>query len=299
MSAKKEFEFKYNGGDTIDLNTLLTSQFHFLATINEIQKELYPDAKVNLRVAGFKPGSFVVQLVIETNFIQDLLTKENAAVLTGILTGFKGVIDVYKLLKGKKAISEIASKEDGKVEIKVQGNNNTVTFDKVVFNIYRNNKTANDSINKNFELLDSDPNIEGIEILEPNKKKPLIKVPRIEFENLTQPNEYFTSDKIEHFESDQIFFIKKANLMPEKNKPWKWHLIHKGRDIESKITDNNFRIMIDDGLKIGQGDRLIADINIEQKFDKKFNTFVETGRYNIIKVHKIIERDTQKKFELN
>lgn len=32
------FEFKYDGNNFIDLNTLITSQFHFLATFNELQK---------------------------------------------------------------------------------------------------------------------------------------------------------------------------------------------------------------------------------------------------------------------
>lgn len=292
MSTAKDFEFKYNGENTIDLNTLLTSQFHFLATLNEIQKEMYPNAKINLRVAGFKPGSFVINMVLETSFIADLVTPENTKILTEILTGFGGLLVLYKKLKGKKALSA-KDNDNGTVDIKIEGNNNHVTVDKRVFNIYKNNITASESIKKNFELLDEDNSVSGIEIIDPKKKKPIVKVDRKDFESLTAANEYLNKDLIEHLQVDDVLFIKKANLFPEKGKVWKWSFIHKGRDIDAKITDVNFMNEINDGLKLGQGDRLVVDILIQQKFNEKVNTYVETGRYNVIKVHKVEGRKEQ------
>jgi hypothetical protein len=50
MTKEKDFEFSYQGSNYIDVNTLLASQFHFVASLAELQKELFPDVEIKLKL---------------------------------------------------------------------------------------------------------------------------------------------------------------------------------------------------------------------------------------------------------
>lgn len=293
MKQQKQFEFKYKGENFIDLNTLITSQFHFLAAVNEIQMELHPDVELKLRVGAFSEGSFVVDLLMETSWKDHLFNRDNAFLLVEIVGGFASIVTIHKYLKGRKA-DRIQEKGDD-VEITVNGDGNSVTVDKRVFNIYKNNVTINKSIQQNFELLNDDSEIGGVEIMsrEDDSKKPILKVTRDHFKELANANPYLTRDTMDEVHKNQNLFIKKANLMPEKDRVWKWEFLHKGRDISANVTDRTLAVKINDGLRVGQGDRLVADLKIKYKFSEQFATFIESGSYEVIKVHELIPRNDQ------
>jgi len=291
MTKEKDFEFSYQGDNSIDINTLLTSQFHFIASLSAIQNELYPDVELKIKVAAFEEGSFVINMIAETTFLQTMFTKENVAVLGGVLTAFKSAIEIHKYLKGKKPDSV---KESGdSYVISNSGNNSPIVIDRRVYNLYKHNTQLSSSIQKNFEALEKDTAIEGIQIRPDDAPEPLIDIPQEEFAELAQPNPYLDKEQNEELHSNETVFIKKPNLMPEKNKVWNWELVHKGRDIKAKITDRAFEASINNGLRVAQGDRLIVDLKIFQKWHERFNTFIESGRFEITKVHKLIERPTQ------
>ncbi len=98
MKNLSELEFRYLGGNYIDINTLLTSQFHFLSIVNELQKELHPNNRINIKIGAFKEGSFVVKLLMESTWVANLLHQDNGAVISDIFATFKDIIAVYKLL---------------------------------------------------------------------------------------------------------------------------------------------------------------------------------------------------------
>ena len=293
MKQVKKFEFKYNGDNFIDLNTLLTSQFHFLASVNEIQKELYPEVELRLKVGSFSEGSFIVDLLMESTWVDSLFNKDNAVFLTEIVSAFGSLVTVHKYLKGRKA-DKIEEKGES-VEIKVDGENNSVTIEKAVFNIYKENVTINKSIQQNFELLENDLEIEGVEIIEEgkNSKEKLVDIDRSEFKDLSHTNAYLSRETLDETHLRQNLFIKEPNLLPQKNRVWNWKFIHKGRDIKAKVTDLSLAQKINDGLKIGQGDRLVADLKIQYKYSKTYNTFIESGTYEVVKVHGIMGREQQ------
>jgi hypothetical protein len=291
MIKEKDFEFSYQGENSIDINTLLTSQFHFIASLSAIQKELYPDVELKIKVAAFKEGSFVVQLMAETTFLQSMFTKEHFEVFAGVLGALKTVIELHKYLRGRKPDSV---KEQGDtIIIDNFGQTTPIIIDKRVYNIYKHNTLLTSSIQKNFEVLDKDTAIEGIKITPEGETEALIKIPQIEFAELSMPNPYLDKEQNEELLSSETVFIKKPNLMPEKNRVWNWELVHKGRDIKAKITDKTFEAQINNGLRVEQGDRLIVDLKIYQKWHEQFNTFIESGRFEITKIHKLIERPTQ------
>jgi hypothetical protein len=63
---QKNYTYNYIGKQNyIDINTLLTSQFHFSFILSEIQKELYPDVELKIKIQAFEGGSFDVNHIIE------------------------------------------------------------------------------------------------------------------------------------------------------------------------------------------------------------------------------------------
>lgn len=295
MERQRKFEFRYKGENFIDLNTLLTSQFHFLAAVNEIQKELYPEVNLKLRVGAFNKGSFVVDLLMESTWIDHLFNKDTVEVLEKIVGAFAGIIAIHQFLKGRKADNIEENGDD--VKISVKGDNNSIKVDKRVFNIYKDNITVNKSVQQNFEMLNNDDEIEGVEIKSAIDKKEYLDIDRKDFEDLSKPNPYLNRTHIEEVHKNQNLFIKKPNLMPEKNRVWKWELIHKGRDISAKVVDWEFATKINEGLKIGQGDRLVADLRIGYKYSQQFGTFVERNFYEVVKIHDLIPRSDQTRMD--
>lgn len=298
MNKQQKFEFKYQGENFIDLNTLITSQFHFLAAVNELQKELYPDVDVKIKVGAFNQGSFVVDLLMESNWKDQLFNKDNLFVLNAIVGSFASIVAIHGYLKGRKA-SKIEEEGDD-ITIKVEGESNNIKVDKLVFEIYKNNTTINRSMQQNFELLNADSEIEGVSISTEAKtgKKDMLHVERGQFEDLSMHNPYFDKVTMDETHLKQNLFIKKPNLFPEKNRVWKWDMLHKGRDISVKITDKAFAERMNKGLRVGQGDRLVADLKIEYKYSESFATYIENGRYEIVKVYDVIPRNEQSSMNL-
>jgi len=293
MNQTKQFEFKYNGENFIDLNTLVTSQFHFLAAVNEIQEALYPEIDLKIKVGAFSEGSFVVDLLMESKWIDSLFNKENLGYLSAIVGTFAGLVRFHGYLKGRKA--DKVEEKGNNVIIEINGDNNKITVNKDVFNLYKENTALNKSIQQNFELLENDNEIEGVEIKEQgaSPEEKILDLDREDFRDLSTINPYLDRETMDEISVRQNLFIKKPNLMPEKNRVWKWQFIHKGRDITAKVSDMNLARKINSGLKVGQGDRLIADLKINYKFSKAYNTFIQSGKYEVVKIHGLMGREEQ------
>lgn len=295
MKNQQKFEFKYEGENFIDLNTLITSQFHFLATVHHLQKELYPHVDLKIKVGAFKEGSFIVDLMVESSWVESLFNKENLTVVGSIISAFAGIVKIHSFLKGKKSDS-IERKGDGNITIKVEGDDNVVIVSEKAFDIYTQNGAVAKSIQQNFELLKEDQEIQGIQIKEQGTKdEPILKVGREDFSALAETNAYLSKSTMDDVLYDQILFIKKANLQPDKKRNWKWDFFHKNRDITAIITDWSFAERINDGERIGQGDRLKVDLKIKLKYSSDYATWIEAGHYEVIKVHELIPRPEQSK----
>lgn len=262
------------------------------------KKELYPDASVKIKVGAFKEGSFILELLSETTWLENLFSNDYVEVAGEVLAGFAIILKLRKLLKGKKA-KEIKENKNGTVEITIS-DGSKVTIKDSVFNIYQNSTVVNKAIEKNFELLERDTEIEGIKITEVKGKvkKEILDVNREAFEHISKPNEYLDRSQTENTLFNERLFIKKPNLFPQKNRVWIWEFIHRGRDVKAKITDKKFLKQINNGLRVGQGDRLIVDLKVYYKFDKRFRTWIEANKFDVIKVHNFEERTNETQIEL-
>ena len=282
------YTFRYEGNVSyIDLMTLVNSQTQFKIMLDEIQGELIPERKLQIKVGAIQKGSFELHLLF--NFVDEMLplapfvfSANTAESIGKILSFLKTYFDLRKLLKGKRPTS---IKQKGE-NILIQGDGNSITVTKNEYKFYINNSTIDSAVKKNFQYLNSDPNIDSIKILKKNKT--LIEVKRNSFESLSAPNEILEKDVKEEI-IDTALLITRSVLKPERGMKWSFILIDQRRPINATVSDHAFNEDIHSGkFKFGAGDALLVKLKITKEYDPKYGLFVEK-KFEVIEVAKIID----------
>ncbi|NLD48572.1 MAG: hypothetical protein GX660_15520 [Clostridiaceae bacterium] len=287
------FEFKYQGESTsIDINTLLVSQFQYTAILNEIKNQLFPDIELKIKIQSFERNSFDVNQIIEITTVTGLLIFENKEFIAEIFKYLKAYLEIKKLLGDKKPDSiEKVGNENIALTINVKGNNNTVVVSENAFKIFQNNYTIHRALTKNGEILEKDPEIEGIQITNQITQEKILDIPRTDFPMLTIDNAFINKELNEKITEDAILYIKKLDLNPEKKV--KWDFIFEGRKINSvSIIDIDFHKKVKEGTKFGNGDRLKCRLKTIQKLDIDTGAYID-DKFEVLLVKDIIRKDEQ------
>ena len=105
--------------------------------------------------------------------------------MSSIITILTGLIALKELLKGKKPISAVT--EGDRVTVNsYDGGSVTVNYN--TYKIYTSNPVVSEAIEKQFETLENDENIDNVVLLD-EKESVLIKTSRPSFSSLATPNE--------------------------------------------------------------------------------------------------------------
>lgn len=289
------YEFKYDGDfKSLDALTVLHSQINFVTVLKEIKDYRFPEVQLDIKIKGVEKGSLDINHIIEVAAVTGMFVMENYKYIETVFEIFGDIVKLKKFLRGKKAESTKSVGND-KIEIHFTGDNIKIHAD--AFKIYQNSPVISNAFNNTSKLLLANDDIDFIEVTEKRNNKKLLKIDKSEFDMLGEENPYLLSRTDEQTKSNQILFIKKPNLFPEKKKKWVWELIHTGRDIKAVISDDVFLQKINNGLKVGQGDRLKADLKIFYKFDERVNTYLESGKYEVSNISEIIERTSDTTFD--
>jgi hypothetical protein len=277
------YEFRYlKKGHDIDLNTFLTSQQNFLTIIHEINRTSFPEASVNVKITQPRPGSFIIEHLIDIVPI-GVFVSENWDRISTLFTVLKDFIDIWKLLKGDKA--KKVTYVDNSVTIVVDGNKNTFHAD--AFKIYQSNTTVNKAIFKGTAILNGDKEIEGFEVKKQGAKKPLIQVKREELQAFQNPNKYLDKPERTKEIKEATLFVKKFDVAPKKST--KFTFYYDGRPISASIEDGHFLQRIMDGEKFGNGDSLVVELEVSKKFDEGYDTYI-VDKHTILNVKDIHRR---------
>lgn len=290
--VQKIYEYKYMGEQNyIDINTLLTSQFHFSFILNEIQKEVCPELELKIKIQSFDKGSFDVNHIIELSNSGIFILSMNIDHIARMFSIVSNYLIIKKYLKNNRADS-VKEVGNNKVEIKINHTGaGPLIIDQGAFKIYQKNESLDTAIRKNIQALENDKEIEGVIIKEKESSKPLITIKREDFFALTQPNSYLDKETKDKIFGNQIVYIKKPDHYPRKVA--KWSFIHRGRSIVASITDDKFISQINEGERFGQGDSLDVTLKTFYKWDERYKTYIETGKYEIVHVNKIGRREEQ------
>ena len=290
------FEFKYEGTfDSLDASIVLNSQLNFINVLNEVRRIYCPEVKLDIRIEGVNKGSLEINHIIDVIGATGMFVHENYKYIEDVITIFTDIIKIKRFLKSSKADS-VKSIDGNNITINISGDN--ITVNENALKIYQNSTVVTNSLNNTSKLLDQAEEVDSIEIINKENNKKYIEFKKEEFSTLSEANPYLDKANDEKIHENQVLFIKKPNLFPEEGKKWVWELIHRGRDIKAIIVDETFRIRINKGLKVGQGDRLRADLKIHYKFDDRLNTLIETQKFEVLNISDIIERSEDQKLDL-
>jgi hypothetical protein len=294
------FCITYEGEDAIDLSALLTSQAQLLLAIQEVQHHLFPEVTLTVKASGTRKGSFALFLLLEHALRDQLFSKITVDGGMTVLKTIGEVIKLHKLLGGKKP-KEV--KEVGNDQIQVTAAKGSVVIVNTgTINLYEGNPIVTTALQTIFQQLDRTGTVSGMRIEqkpEKGRRKQVVRVPKKDFEKLAAENPYKHSQTADTISPKETLFIEKPDLWPKKNKAWNWALLHRGRNVKANILDQEFRKTVDEGLRLAQGDRLVADLKTFMRYDEKLQTWRDTGRYAVVKVHDIIRRTEQSKLDFD
>jgi len=274
-----DIELKFGTNtNSIDANTLINSIIHFTNLIQEVNSELDPGRKINIKVSAIEPGSFIVNMVIESGVIQSishLFTGENISYLADLSATIAGVYALTKFLKGEKP-KDIEKKKDG---IHLENIDGSVTIiDNRVFNVYEK-PVVKQILSKGFETLQNDSEVQSFDINDKNGDN-IVEFEREEFSNIA--NLESTPEAVSRINpKEAILNIITLSFDPKK----KWEFMYDGHKILANIKDEIFFEHIDKGEAFAKGDTLKVEMEITQHY----NDLAQAYGNHSYKVVKIIE----------
>jgi len=285
------FKIKFDGQThQVDAQVLISSLIHTTTIIQELNKYSDSGKKIEIKVKALEKGSFLIHLeLLETTFesLKTIFTKENIIVASSIITGLVGLIQLKKHLKGKPP-KEV--KNENSTTVIINGDNNQLSIDSSIYQIYESNTVVNDALAQNFDTIDQDPAISAFEITD-EKENPYVRVERPEFKDLSQKTEIIDENKKIIIENTRLNIVR---LSFEEN--LKWDFYYRGNKISAKIADPNFQKLIDNGASFAKGDVLEVELHINQFFDNSVNTYINKS-YQINRIIQHYTRDEQQKIK--
>lgn len=283
VNSSLPIKFKYKGDShSIDVNTLIATQYHYARILNEINRLTDSSVKLSVKISSFQKGSFEVHQIIEIAAATGIFAAPNIHYVEKLFAVLANYVTIKSFLRGKKA-EKVTESADGKVMIYLNGDN--ITVETGAFKIYQNNNIVNESLIKSSEALLNDEDIDGVEIENTRTNKKYIDLPREKIREMVAENEYFDTDTREDI-VDATLIITKPELNPKKGS--KWNFIYKGRKINGvAIKDEEFLKSVAGGLRFGNGDGLKVDMEIVLKYDSVYQTFLE-NRFEVILVKDIL-----------
>lgn len=292
VSQVKSYTFKYESdNESIDLNTLLLSQIHFSAVLNEIKQEVARGANLSIKIKPLSKGSVPFEIVLNVSWLGNLLHLADMAIdhANTIITVLLGVLELRRQLKGKKP-TRIALR-NGKVVVTV--GDVEVEVDPAVYQIHENNVVVDQALKKAFEAIESDDEVTGISLLD-ETKQPLIQIPREEFDDMTAPNQMFESvTRTEPVKGQNLTIFKVVF-----DTGYKWQFYLEGRKITASIKDNGFMARVHNGERFAKGDVLVVDMEVQKVYDKTLNLYLDKD-FIIQHVHQHIPMVQQVQLSFN
>ncbi|MBI5358334.1 hypothetical protein HZB69_01750 [Candidatus Amesbacteria bacterium] len=284
---RDDFTVKFDGQlHQVDVNTLIESLLSTSSVIQEINKELNPNNKIEIKIVALTPGSFEVKYMIDgalavLPLIPQLLNRDNLEYAKLVIDVLIQLFNLKKILGDHEPTNVIEIENN---QTKVEGvNGNVIVYNFTYHNIYSKNQTIHDSLSKGFEALQDDPNITGLQIQRNNGV--IFEASKTEFDLLATKriikNEQ-TREKIDEIANLNIFKLVFDSR-------FKWEFYYLGNKISAYITDKEFFEEIDRDERFGKGDILIVKLKIYQIFDPTVATYVNES-YEILEVKQHIPK---------
>lgn len=274
-------QLKFEGQThSIDANTLVNVLVHYQAVVTEANRQFGGGAReVSIQVNAIEKGSFVIDISVVQNIMQQLFSKDTVEYLAGLTAIVGGVYALYKTFKGRpvKSKEDVAAAENT-VKIDIKGNVGINI--KNITNVY-NQPIVREAISKSVETADEDPNVEGFTVSK-DKGTPATTFKRDEFKDYIY-NDFDTEDDI----PDERMFDETATLTIvglNFERGSRWQFMYKGFKINIIVKDDALMNKIDEGERFGKGDAIKVKLRIVQRYNKDYKAY-ENKSFKIVEFY--------------
>lgn len=269
---------------SIDANTLVNILIYYKNVVEEANKECGCGARdVTINVNAIEKGSFVIDLEVVQNAVEQLFSKDTLEYLDNLTEVVGFVYGAYKLFRGKP----IKSDED------IDMARTTVNINVNVFNdavkVY-NCKVVREAVSKSVETANEDPNVDGFSVYGENDE-PYVTINRDEFKDCIYDG---FDDEVEMptercIDEDAVLTITSLSFVRKS----RWSFIYNGFKIFITVNDDALMERIDNGDRFGKGDAIKVKLRILQRYNKEYRCY-ENKSYKIIEFHDHISPDKPK-----
>ena len=270
-------QLKFKGQtSSIDAGTLINVLMQYQSVAQEANRIYGGGAQeIKIQVNAIEKGSFIIDLEIVQNVIQQLFSKasvEYIAALTGLITfSYKA----YKKLKGKPIKTE-----DDKKEISSLSVNGDIN---VNINVY-NSRATREAISKSIQAADDDASVEGFSVKD-KEENAIVAFSRDEFKEY----KYDDFDTEEDIPEERIIDSEATLIIVGLNfeKGTRWQFMYDGFKIPIIVKDDALMRKIDEGERFGKGDSIRVKLRKIQKYNKEYRAY-ENKSYKIIEFYEHI-----------
>lgn len=256
---------------SIDANTLVNILIHYQSVVTEANKQLSGGAReVTLKVNALKQGSFVVDVSVAQNIVEQLFSKDVVEYVAALCGVVGGVYKLYKHFKGRP----VKTKEEKKNAdtILKMGDNVNITI-----NTY-NQQIVRQAVSKSMETANDDPSVEGFTVKSDGGEK-CAEFERKEFEDYIYDG-FDTEDAVpEERIEEEITTLVIVGLNFERGS--RWQFMYNGFKISMIVKDDALMQKIDEGERFGKGDAIKVKLRRVQRYNKEYRAY-ENKSYRIV-----------------
>lgn len=262
----------------IDANTLINVLIHYQNIITIANRELGgAEKQVSVRINAIQKGSFVVDIDLAQNLVQQLFSKEGTEYVASLVTVTEAVFNMYKRFKGRPVKSD-KEKEEAKQIVNQYGENN---YNNCIVNVYNIGATR-EAISKSIETANNDICVDGISVQGVSKEP--VRFEREHFDEYI----YNGFDKEVEGGQERVIYDENATLVIMAlgfEKGDRWQFFYDDKKIYISNRDETLLKLINNGARFGKGDalrvklrknqRLLRGIRVFQTYSYKIEEFYE------------------------
>ncbi|MCB9953268.1 MAG: hypothetical protein H6824_20025 [Planctomycetaceae bacterium] len=256
--------------------------------IEETQSELKIDGEFSIRVNPFKEGSLEIPLqVFVTGGLVALFTFNPD--LAKVIDTLKSVFDLKKYFKGEAPNEKTVQKGVSVGEITINGGTN-------VINII-NQPRVELAFDRAAQDLEKDVSLTGMKVINRTTGEEIADIPREEFKYFRASGSEQSIDTPQDRNRPAIATLTIHSPVLQGNAKWKF--VYEGKQISASIKDETFLEEVASGAEsFRNGDRLIVELEIGEKYVAAILDYERTNQYSIKKVVKHIPRPTPPKLPM-
>lgn len=262
----------------VDIETLIGCLMHTSNIIQEVNKSLETEKKIEVKIKALEKGSFEVHIELVEKLIESLFSRDNITIASEIVAVVGGLYSFAKWLRGEKP-QKIKPQNDGNIEI--TNNKGEITIIKGnVYNVYNENKNVRDSISKQFSVLEKSEGISGFKF---ESKEVETHISEKDFGAVatrldTLDNEQ--KDPIKEILTD----IKILIIRPSFVSDLKWDFVYNGQKLSAKMEDEAIMDIINQGEEFSKGDYMLVDLEVIKYYDNELGVHLITkDSYKILR----------------